>query len=224
MMGFFAFYCGWIYNDFLGMNLNIFGSCYTPDKNSLVNDMYLRPEPDCIYPIGIDPIWGVSLNELVFVNNLKMKIAVIIAIIHMCVGVFMKLLNAIYFKRILEIVFEFIPQILFLGLLFGYMDFLIVFKWLKDWECQIVDIGTKIDAGIACLPNHAPPSIISTMMDIGLAVGSTVLYHPFRRNQEPCGAKLVGLVRTPYRSSSSSLPSSASRPCSSPSLASRSTN
>jgi len=28
MMGFFAFYCGWIYNDFLGMNLNIFGSCY----------------------------------------------------------------------------------------------------------------------------------------------------------------------------------------------------
>lgn len=32
MMGFFAFYCGWIYNDFLGMNLNIFGSCYDPTK------------------------------------------------------------------------------------------------------------------------------------------------------------------------------------------------
>jgi V-type H+-transporting ATPase subunit a len=31
MMGFFAFYCGWIYNDFLGMNLNIFGSCYDPE-------------------------------------------------------------------------------------------------------------------------------------------------------------------------------------------------
>jgi len=30
MMGFFAFYCGWIYNDFIGMNLNIFGSCYHP--------------------------------------------------------------------------------------------------------------------------------------------------------------------------------------------------
>lgn len=28
MMGFFAFYCGWIYNDFMGMNLNFFGSCY----------------------------------------------------------------------------------------------------------------------------------------------------------------------------------------------------
>ena len=28
MMGFFAFYCGWVYNDFMGMNLNFFGSCY----------------------------------------------------------------------------------------------------------------------------------------------------------------------------------------------------
>lgn len=28
MMGFFAFYCGWIYNDFLGLGLNLFGSCY----------------------------------------------------------------------------------------------------------------------------------------------------------------------------------------------------
>jgi len=28
MMGFFAFYSGWIYNDFMGMNMNFFGSCY----------------------------------------------------------------------------------------------------------------------------------------------------------------------------------------------------
>ena len=28
MMGVFAFFCGFIYNDFLGMNLNLFGSCY----------------------------------------------------------------------------------------------------------------------------------------------------------------------------------------------------
>jgi len=31
MMGFFAFYCGWVYNDFLGMNLNLLGSCYKPE-------------------------------------------------------------------------------------------------------------------------------------------------------------------------------------------------
>jgi len=62
MMGFFAFYCGWIYNDFLGMNLNIFGSCYDPTKALEDKDNYLEPHPDCIYPFGIDPIWGKAGN------------------------------------------------------------------------------------------------------------------------------------------------------------------
>lgn len=31
LMGFFAFYCGWMYNDFLSIPLNLFGSCYTND-------------------------------------------------------------------------------------------------------------------------------------------------------------------------------------------------
>ena len=29
MMGLFAFYCGFVYNEFLGIPLNLFGSCYT---------------------------------------------------------------------------------------------------------------------------------------------------------------------------------------------------
>lgn len=30
MMGFFAVYCGFIYNDIIGFNANLFGSCYKP--------------------------------------------------------------------------------------------------------------------------------------------------------------------------------------------------
>jgi V-type H+-transporting ATPase subunit a len=158
MMGFFAFYCGWVYNDFLGMDINVFGSCFPISKDNQGKEFYTH-NPDCIYPFGIDPIWGVSSNELIFVNSLKMKISVIIAIIHMVLGVIMKFFNASYFRKNLEIFFEFIPQLIFLGLLFGYMDFLIIFKWLTPWNTPDV---------------HPPPSIISTMMDIGLQTGSTV--------------------------------------------------
>jgi vacuolar-type H+-ATPase subunit I/STV1 len=165
----------------------------------------------------VDPIWGVSSNELVFVNNLKMKVSVIIAIIHMCMGVFLKLGNALYFKRRLEIIFEFIPQILFLGLLFGYMDFLIIYKWLTPWHCEIDALG------IHCPSDHPPPSIISTMMDIGLQVGSTVLVVLYRRKQEPCGVMLATPPKIPYKSLSSSLPSSAFLSCCSPSRALKST-
>ena len=107
-----------------------------------------------------------------------MKLSVIIAIVHMSVGVCLKLFNALYFRKFLEVVFEFIPQILFLVLLFGYMDMLIILKWLTDWECTIANSATTIDGAIACgKGSHPhPPSIITTMMNIGLKVGSTVYF------------------------------------------------
>jgi len=104
-----------------------------------------------------------------------MKISVIIAIIHMVVGVVIKLFNSLYFRRKLETIFEFIPQILFLGLLFGYMDFLIIFKWLKPWNCKIDYVNNAMDCNNGASVDYGPPSIISTMMDIGLKVGSTVI-------------------------------------------------
>ena len=65
MMGFFAFYCGWIYNDFMGYNLNIFGSCYNPplppsddEKGSSTLEPQKPLSDECMYPFGIDPIWG----------------------------------------------------------------------------------------------------------------------------------------------------------------------
>jgi V-type H+-transporting ATPase subunit a len=79
LMGFFAFYNGWIYNDFLSLSLNMFGSCYKLEQ--LSTNTTLPPEwikkPDCTYPIGIDPVWSVSSNELTFVNSYKMKVQLV---------------------------------------------------------------------------------------------------------------------------------------------------
>lgn len=36
MMGFWAFYNGWIYNDFMSVPINMFGSCYY--ENTYVDD------------------------------------------------------------------------------------------------------------------------------------------------------------------------------------------
>lgn len=63
-----------------------------------------------------------------------MKLSVIIGVLHMTVGIIIKAFNAKYFKQRLDFYFEFIPQIIFMVLLFGYMDFLIIFKWLKVWD------------------------------------------------------------------------------------------
>jgi V-type H+-transporting ATPase subunit a len=96
-----------------------------------------------------------------------MKISVIIAIIHMTVGVIIKAFNSVYFKKKLDFYFEFIPQFIFLFLLFGYMDFLVVFKWLKNWD-------VKENSSLLHPSHPSPPSIISTMMNIGLKLGKTV--------------------------------------------------
>lgn len=59
-----------------------------------------------------------------------MKLSVIFAILQMSLGILMKGLNALHFKRPLEFIFEFIPQMLILWGLFMWMDILIIAKWL----------------------------------------------------------------------------------------------
>jgi V-type H+-transporting ATPase subunit a len=65
-----------------------------------------------------------------------MKIAVILGVMQMSLGVIMKAFNALYFKRPLDFIFEFIPQIIVLNVLFGWMDVLIIAKWVYPFELE----------------------------------------------------------------------------------------
>jgi V-type H+-transporting ATPase subunit a len=49
----------------------------------------------------------------------------------MSLGIIMKGLNSLYFKKTLDFLFEFIPQIILLLALFGWMDILILAKWVE---------------------------------------------------------------------------------------------
>lgn len=153
MMGFFAFYCGLMYNDFFSIPIGIFGSCYHNEGGVAV-----RNDKNCVYPFGLDPKWYSASNELSFFNSLKMKLSVIFGVLHMLFGIILRGANSVHFGLTADIFFQFIPQLVFMSILFGYMDVMIVLKWTKDWSND----------------PSAAPSLITQLMNIFLKLGSVV--------------------------------------------------
>jgi V-type H+-transporting ATPase subunit a len=144
LLGLFATYSGLLYNEFFAIPLNIFPSCYgLEDRQMLTGNMdeetekvegeyaYLRQEFDCNCWFGLDPVWSLSTAKLSFVNNVKMKLSVIMGVLHMMIGVIMKGTNAIFFKNWVVLFCEVIVGSVILLGLFGWMDFLIFAKWFK---------------------------------------------------------------------------------------------
>lgn len=140
LMGLFSMYTGLIYNDIFSKSLNIFGSYWRINYNFSTIDsnkeLQLNPSDkeqylQIPYPIGMDPVWQLAENKIIFLNSYKMKISIIFGVIHMLFGVVIGLWNHMYFKRKLNITCEFIPQIIFLVFLFLYMVLLMFIKWIK---------------------------------------------------------------------------------------------
>ncbi|XP_044855542.1 V-type proton ATPase 116 kDa subunit a1 isoform X3 [Mauremys mutica] len=144
LMGVFSMYTGLIYNDCFSKALNMFGSSWSVrpmfskgnwTAELLQNTPVLQLDPAVAgvfggpYPFGIDPIWNIASNKLNFLNSFKMKMSVILGIIHMLFGVTLSLLNHIYFKKPLNIYLGFIPEMIFMSSLFGYLVILIFYKW-----------------------------------------------------------------------------------------------
>lgn len=165
LMGLFATFAGIVYNDFMAIPLWIWDSCYQlVEANPKANhdDMYEHIEmkavyiPGCVYPVGLDPVWHLGTNELAHSNSLKMKLSVILGVLQMMLGVCMKAFNAVYFKNRLDFFYEFVPQIVLLFVLFGYMDIMIIAKWTTDFTNR----------------ESLAPSIITNMIDMGLNAGA----------------------------------------------------
>jgi V-type H+-transporting ATPase subunit a len=92
-------------------------------------------------------------------NSLKMKISVIFGVLQMSIGILLKGLNSLYYKQYIDFCFEFLPQIIVLLALFGYMDALIIQKWLTDFSGREGYAPSVIATMIDMFLNGAKPSI-----------------------------------------------------------------
>ena len=129
MMGFFAVYAGLMYNDCFSLGLNLFGTrwAFAGQEYGFVEEGDLAAPTaeygtaDSVYPFGLDPIWHVASNELLFFNSFKMKLSVIFGIFQMFAGTCLKGANAVYFGNTIDFLYEFVPMVVFAVSLFVYM-------------------------------------------------------------------------------------------------------
>merc|ERR1711935_387378 len=107
MMGFFAVYAGFVYNDCFSLGLNLFRSrweFYGQEDLSVEEgeEAYQLAEygsDESVYPFGLDPMWHVASNELLFFNSFKMKMSVVLGISQMCFGIALRGMNAVFFNE-----------------------------------------------------------------------------------------------------------------------------
>jgi V-type H+-transporting ATPase subunit a len=107
MMGFFAIYAGLIYNDCFSLGLNLFGTKWafegqeygSVEESAVAEPIAQFGTDESVYPFGLEPIWHVATNELLFFNSFKMKLSVIFGILQMFMGTCLKGLNTIYFNE-----------------------------------------------------------------------------------------------------------------------------
>jgi len=158
IMSFFSIYTGFIYNDVFSKSLNVVGSSWQTEMDREVilktKETMLSPSKGGEwygnpYPFGVDPVWQVAENKIVFLNGFKMKASIIIGVIHMTFGICLSYWNATYFKKRLNIFAEFIPQIIFLSCMFGYLTLLM---WMK-WVMYSANSGDDFPASERCAPS-----------------------------------------------------------------------
>jgi len=159
MMGLFAVYVGFLYNDFFSIGFTLFSSRWQapPGEHKPGHVVTYEPAPwfdtrneggTGPYPFGVDPAWHGAQNELVYMNSMKMKLSVILGVSQMVVGLCLRFANAIHEKSPTDLFCECVPMMVFMLCFFGFMDYMILYKWV-----------TAMDN---------PPSIINSMIAMAM--------------------------------------------------------
>uniref|UniRef100_A0A8C9LEK3 V-type proton ATPase subunit a n=1 Tax=Pavo cristatus TaxID=9049 RepID=A0A8C9LEK3_PAVCR len=189
LMGAFSIYTGFIYNECFSKATVIFPSAWSVGPHFSVLSAYLAThqsltlDPNVTgvfrgpYPFGIDPIWSLATNHLNFLNSFKMKMSVVLGIVHMGFGVLLGVFNHVHFRQWHRLVLELLPEVVFLLALFGYLVFLIFYKWVK----------------FSAADSQVAPSILIHFIDMFLFT-SNADNLPLYRGQVPVQMVLVVLA------------------------------
>ncbi|CAH8479055.1 unnamed protein product [Heterobilharzia americana] len=175
LMGLFSIYTGLIYNDIFSLSANIFGSSWYPtyDNQALLPGVRLQLEPRTSvnvsdrmyagypYPFGLDPVWQLAGNKIMLTNSIKMKMSVVLGVLHMLLGISLGAFNYRHSKDNLSIWCLLIPQVLFLSCIFLYLVILIFFKWMA-YTAETASLAPSLLIGLINMirfsyPEEIPP-------------------------------------------------------------------
>jgi V-type H+-transporting ATPase subunit a len=197
LMGIFSVFTGFIYNEFFAVPLDIFGTRwrYTSASsmacgidNCLVPSQALPPFRP--YPIGFDPIWKTSRTGLVFFNSYKMKLSIVLGVAQMVMGICLSYSNARHFKTRVDVLYVFIPQMIFMNAIFGYLVLLILLKWFTNFN----------SAQCTSDPNCSPPDLKSVLIAMFMSPGKLPPGSPLYAGQAQVQVVLLlaALVAVPW--------------------------
>jgi V-type H+-transporting ATPase subunit a len=85
-----------------------------------------------------------------------MKMSIVLGVIHMTFALCLQVPNHLKFKRYSDMYTNFIPQIVFLQSIFGYLVLCILYKWSIDWSTASIQ----------------PPSLLNMLITMFLQPGS----------------------------------------------------
>lgn len=151
LMSIFSIFVGLIYNEAFSIPMTLFGETtwgcerminddYRSCGNQTMTNNHNGTSGNDTYLFGFDPAWRGSKTELTFTNSIKMKMSILLGVVHMDLGILMSLFNQLYFYDTLSLVCEFIPQMIFLNSLFGYLCFMIVYKWASGGTTDLYNV------------------------------------------------------------------------------------
>lgn len=142
MMSIFSIYTGLVYNEFFSVPFELFGksayACRDPSCSDTTTAGLVKVRQT--YPFGVDPVWYGSRSELPFLNSLKMKMSILIGVAQMNLGIFLSYFNAKFFRNSINVWYQFVPQLIFLNSLFGYLSLLIIIKWITGSKSDLYHV------------------------------------------------------------------------------------